>query len=78
MLAELLRAGLVAKSYVLPKRVRDRKALLCYHISFVQARTRVKNCVNALLDKHEIRVSFMDIFGDRRRKMVLGFGFRKL
>jgi len=71
-LADLLRAGLVAESYVPPKRVRDCRALLRYRVSLVQERTRVKNRVHALLDKHEISVGFTDLFGGRGRRWLRG------
>jgi len=71
-LADLLRAGLVAESYVPPKRVRDVRALLRYRVSLVRERTRVKNRVHALLDKHEVSVGFTDLFGARGRSWLRG------
>jgi transposase len=69
-LADLLRAGLVAESYVPPKHVRDVRALLRYRVSLVRERTRVKNRVHALLDKHEVSVGFTDLFGARGRSWL--------
>lgn len=71
-LADLLRAGLVAESYVPPKRVRDCRTLLRYRVSLVQARTRVKNRVHALLEKYEIGVGFTDLFGARGKGWLRG------
>jgi transposase len=71
-LADLLRAGLVAESFVPPKRVREVGALLRYRVCLVRERTRVKNRVHALLDKHEVGVGFTDLFGVCGRSWLRG------
>lgn len=53
-LADLLRANLVAACYVPPPNVRENREVLRVRLNLVRDRTRVKNRVHALLDKHEV------------------------
>jgi transposase len=63
ILADLVRADLVAESYVPPREVRDRRALLRYRVGLIRSRVKVKNRVHALLDRHEADHGFTDLFG---------------
>jgi len=63
ILAYLLRADLVAESYVPPRELRDLRALVRYRASLVRARTAIKNRVHALLDRCGLRHGFSDLFG---------------
>jgi len=62
-LAYLLRAGLVAESYVPPKGLRRVRALVRHRASLVRMRTTVKNRVHALLDRCKLKHGFSDLFG---------------
>lgn len=53
-LANLLRVGMVAESYVPPPEIRERRALVRGRKKFVEQRTHVKNEIHALLDQHGI------------------------
>jgi transposase len=48
ILAHLLRADLVAESYVPPKQIREIRALMRHRLSLLKMRTMVKNKVHAL------------------------------
>lgn len=62
-LAHLLRADLVAESYVPDKETRARRSLLRHRASLVKTRTEVKNRVHNLLDKYELHSEMSDLFG---------------
>jgi len=70
LLADLVRADLVARSYVPPREVRMQRALLRERISLVESRTMIKNRIHALLDKYEIQPTYTDIFGRRGREWL--------
>ena len=63
ILAHLLRTDLIAESYVLPKELREVRALIRHRASIVKIRTMVKNKGHALLDKHGFISDRSDIFG---------------
>jgi len=63
ILAHLLRADLIAESYVPPENVREIRALVRHRLSLVQMRTMVKNKVHAITDKYGYRCEFSDMFG---------------
>jgi transposase len=63
ILAHLLRAGLVAESYVPPADLREIRGLVRHRLSLVKMRTMVKNKVHALTDKYGYRCEFSDMFG---------------
>jgi hypothetical protein len=54
MLADLLRANHILKSYVPPKEIRDIRALLRQREVVVRSRTVVKNSIHAILDKYDM------------------------
>jgi transposase len=63
ILAHLLRADLVAESYVPPQQIREIRALIRHRLSLMKMRTMVKNKVHALTDKYGYRCEFSDMFG---------------
>ena len=63
ILAHLLRADLVAESYVPPQHLRELRALMRHRLSLLKMRTMVKNKVHALTDKYGYRCEFSDMFG---------------
>jgi len=63
LLAHLLRANLVAESYVPDKATRDRRALLRHRSSLVKTRTELKNRIHNLLDKYDLQPEYTDLFG---------------
>jgi transposase len=70
ILADLVRADLVARSYVPPKEIRMQRALLRERISIVESRTMIKNRIHSLLDKYEIQPTHTDIFAKRGREWL--------
>jgi len=70
LLADLVRADLVARSYVPPKDIRMQRALLRERISLVESRTMIKNRIHALLDKYEIQPTYTDMFGKKGREWL--------
>jgi transposase len=70
ILADLVRADLVARSYVPPKEIRMQRALLRERISLVESRTMIKNRIHNLLDKYEIQPTYTDMFGKRGREWL--------
>ena len=63
ILAHLLRADLIAESYVPQGNVREMRALVRHRLSLVQMRTMVKNKVHAIIDKYSYRCECSDMFG---------------
>jgi transposase len=62
LLAHLLRANLVAESYVPDKQTRARRALLRHRASLVKTRTEIKNRIHNLLDKYDLKPECTDLF----------------
>ena len=71
-LAHLLRADLVAASYVPDKETRARRALLRHRASLVKTRTEIKNRVHNLLDKYDLRSQYSDLFGKHGLEWLRG------
>jgi len=63
ILAHLLRADLIAESYVPEGSIREMRALVRHRLSLVQMRTMVKNKVHAIVDKYGYRCECSDMFG---------------
>jgi transposase len=63
ILAHLLRADLIAESYVPQGNVREMRALVRHRLSLVKMRTMVKNKVHAIIDKYGYRCGYSDMFG---------------
>jgi transposase len=64
-IADLARHGLIAKSFVPPKPLRELRALLRYRTRLVQSRTAERNRLQALLERANIKIASVitDIFG---------------
>src|SRR5438445_4257086 len=62
-LAHLLRTDLVAKCYIAPRDTRDKRTILRHRTCLVHDRTNVMNRIHSLLDKHDLKPPFHDIFG---------------
>jgi len=54
LLADLLRANLIAECYVPRKEVRSIRALVRHRVTLVKMRTQIKNRIHAILDKHNV------------------------
>ncbi|MGQ9513576.1 MAG: IS110 family transposase [Thermoproteota archaeon] len=65
VLADLLRGDLVAESYVPSKQEMEWRALVRHRASLVRTSIDVKNRVQSLLDKYELKHEFSDLFGKR-------------
>jgi transposase len=70
ILSNLVRADLVARSYVPPKEIRLQRALLRERISLVESRTMIKNRIHALLDKYDLQPHYTDMFGKHGREWL--------
>ena len=64
-LARLLRANMIPACYVPNEEQRSRRELLRYRIKLVQTRTKVRNRVHTLLDKHGLRVPYKTKFSKK-------------
>ncbi len=64
-IADLLRHGLIAKSFVPPKPIRDLRDLLRYRRKLVESRTAERNRLSKLLETANIKLSSVasDVFG---------------
>ena len=71
LLAQLRRAGMIAKSYVPSEELRERRALVRGRKQLVEKRTDFKNEVHALLDKHGISYDW-DPFSVEGRDRLAG------
>lgn len=71
-LADLLRHGLIRKSYVPPKEIRELRDLLRYRIKLVQSRTGERNRLQRLLETASIKLASVmsDVFGVSGRAML--------
>jgi len=63
ILAHLLRADLIAESYVPQGNIREMRVLVRHRLSLVQMRTMLKNKVHAIVDKYGYRCEYSDMFG---------------
>jgi transposase len=78
ILAHLLRADLVAESYVPPEQVREIRVLMRHRLSLLKMRTVVKNKVYALTDKYGYRCEFFDMFGVSGLKWLRSLEMKEL
>jgi transposase len=71
-LADLLRHGLIRKSYVPPKELRELRELLRYRVKLVQSRTAECNRLQRLLETASIKLASVmsDMFGVSGRAML--------
>jgi hypothetical protein len=52
-----------AESYVPNRKNRERRAIIRHKASLMHMRVEIKNCIHALLEKHELTHSYSDLFG---------------
>ena len=78
ILAHLLRADLVAESYVPPVNLREMRALVRHRLSLVKMRTMVKNKVHAVTDKYGYRCEHSDMFGKAGTEWLRSLEMREL
>jgi transposase len=65
VLADLLRGSLVAESYVPTKREREWRSLVRHRASLVRMNVDIRNRIESLLDKYELKPEFSDLFGKK-------------
>lgn len=65
VLADLVRAGLIAESYVPSQELREQRALLRQRRSLVEDTVAVKNRIHNLLDKYDLKPEYTDLFGKK-------------
>lgn len=70
ILSDLLRADILAESYLAPPDVREQRLTIRYRMSLVRLRTQLKNKVHALLDQLGHIPPFTDLFGKAGRKYL--------
>jgi transposase len=70
VLADLVRADLVAESYVPTKPIREQRALLRPRRSLVEDTVAVKNRIHNLLDKYDLKPQYSDLFGKQGRESL--------
>ena len=70
VLADLVRADLVAESYVPNKEVREQRALLRQRRSLVEDTVAIKNRIHNLLDKYDLKPEYSDLFGKQGREWL--------
>jgi transposase len=72
VLADLVRADLVAESYVPSKEIREQRALLRQRRSLVEDTVAIKNRIHSLLDRHNLKHEYSDLFGKQGREWLRG------
>lgn len=77
MLADLLRADLLPKSYIPNRETRDAKEILRYRASLVCLRSGIKNRVHAILSKNGLMPGFSDLFGKAGLEYLKGLELRE-
>jgi transposase len=70
VLADLVRADLVAASYVPPPRVREQRELLRHRRSLVEDTVAIKNRIHNLLDRYTLKHEHSDLFGKQGREWL--------
>jgi transposase len=70
VLADLVRADLVAESYVPDAEIREQRALLRQRRAFVEDTVTIKNRIHNQLDKYGLKPEFSDIFGKQGREWL--------
>jgi len=71
-IADLLRHGLIRKSYVPPKPLRELRELVRYRVKLVQSRSAERNRLQRLLETASIKLASVmsDVFGTSGRAML--------
>jgi transposase len=70
VLADLVRADLVAESYVPTPDIREQRALLRQRRSLVEDTVAIKNRIHNQLDKYDLRPQYSDLFGKQGREWL--------
>jgi len=70
VLADLVRADLVAESYVPEPEIREQRALLRQRRAFVEDTVTIKNRIHNQLDKYGLKPEFSDVFGKQGREWL--------
>ena len=70
VLADLVRADLVAESYVPDPEIREQRAILRQRRAFVEDTVTIKNRIHNQLDKYGLKPEFTDIFGKQGREWL--------
>ncbi len=70
VLADLVRADLIAESYIPSREVREQRALLRHRRSLVEDTVAVKNRIHNQLDKYDLKPEYSDIFGKQGREWL--------
>ncbi len=70
VLADLVRADLIAESYVPNREIRDQRALLRQRRSLVEDTVAVKNRIHNQLDKYDLKPEYSDLFGKQGREWL--------
>ena len=70
VLADLVRADLVAASYVPDEPIRQQRELLRQRRSLVEYTVAVKNRIHSLLDRYNLRHEYSDLFGKSGREWL--------
>jgi transposase len=70
VLADLVRADLVAESYVPDPQIREQRALLRQRRSLVEDTVSIKNRIHNQLDRYGLKTEFTDIFGKQGREWL--------
>ncbi len=70
VLADLVRADLIAESYVPDVKIREQRALLRQRRSLVEDTVAVKNRIHNQLDKYDLKPEYSDLFGKQGRKWL--------
>jgi transposase len=70
VLADLVRADLVAESYVPDPEIREQRALLRQRRSLVEDTVTIKNRIHNQLDKYDLKPDFTDLFGKQGREWL--------
>jgi len=70
VLADLVRADLVAASYVPEEPIRQQRALLRQRRSLVEATVAIKNRIHNLLDRYNLGHEYSDLFGKQGREWL--------
>jgi len=69
-LAQLTRAGLIARCYVPEKAIRTLRELLYHRQRLLQIRTKLKNRIHVSLAKYNFRAPYQNIFGPHGLKWI--------
>jgi transposase len=70
-LAMLLRNGTLPVVWIPPAELRDQREILRWRMSLSHTRSRVKNRIHGVLQRHNVDIAVSDLFGDSGRTELL-------